>query len=66
MDRKNAKSKLAGAGNALLNGLVLAADLGPMNRMNEIEREIDRLQEEYASLNEKLDSSRRRTLPYTK
>lgn len=58
------RSRLAAAGNGLLNAAVLAADLGPMTRMTEIEREIDRLQEEYASLNERLDSNRRRPTPY--
>jgi hypothetical protein len=59
------RSRLASAGNGLLNAAVLAADLGPMTRMTEIEREIDRLQEEYAKLNEQLESSRRRPTPYS-
>lgn len=59
-------SKLAAAGNGLLNAAVLAADLGPMTRMTEIEQQIDALQEEYATLNEKLESSRRRPTPYKK
>lgn len=62
----NAKSRLSSIGNGLLNAAVLAADLGPMTRMTEIEAEIDKLQEEYAQLNEKLESSRRRPTPYKK
>lgn len=63
---KTFKSRLASAGNGLLDAVVLAADLGPMTRMSEIEREIDRLQEEYAELNAKLETSRKRPVPYTK
>lgn len=62
----SAKSKLSALGNGLLNAAVIAADLPTMTRMTEIEREIDALQEEYARLNEKLDSNHRRTSPYTK
>lgn len=62
----SAKSKLSAFGNGLLNAAAIAADLPSMTRMTEIESEIDRLQKEYAELNEKLDSSRRRAVPYTK
>lgn len=64
----SAKSKLSAFGNGLLNAAVIAADLPVMTRMTEIESEseIDRLQKEYAELNEQLDSSRRRAVPYTK
>lgn len=60
------KSRLAGFGNGLLDAAVVIADLGPMTRMTEIEREIDALQEEYAKLNDKLESGRKRPIPYTK
>lgn len=59
-------NRLKSVGNGLLNAVVLAADLGPMTRMTEIEREIDALQEEYATLNEKLESQRQRPIPYKK
>lgn len=62
----NAKSRLSSIGNGLLNAAVLAADLPTMTRMTEIESEMDRLQKEYAELNQKLDSSRQRPVPYTK
>ena len=66
MAKSTFRSKLASAGNTLLDAAVLAADLGPMTRMTEIENEIDALQKEYAELNEKLERNRRRTIPYTK
>lgn len=62
----SAKSKLSAFGNGLLNAAVIAADLPTMSRMTEIESEIDRLQKEYAELNEKLSTERQRTTPYTK
>lgn len=62
----NAKSRLSSIGNGLLNAAVLAADLPTMTRMTEIESEMDRLQKEYAELNQKLDNSRQRPVPYTK
>lgn len=62
----SAKSKLSALGNGLLNAAAVAADLPTMSRMTEIESEIDRLQKEYAELNEKLSFDRKRTVPYTK
>lgn len=62
----SAKSKFAAFGNGLLNAAVIAADLPTMTRMTEIESEIDRLQKEYAELNDKLDSAHKRPTPYTK
>lgn len=53
-------------GNGVLNAAVLAADLGPLTRMTQIEGEINRLQEEYAQLNAKLETSRQRPTPYVK
>lgn len=58
--------RLKNAGNSVLKAAALAAQLGPMTRMTELEYEIDRLQEEYAVLNEKLEPSRRRPIPYKK
>lgn len=66
MSERTAKSRLAAFGNGLLTAASVAADLPNMTRMSEIEREIDQLQEEYARLNEKLTSERRRKTPYQK
>jgi hypothetical protein len=63
---KSAKERFAQIGNSLLDAAVFATDLGPMSRMDEIEREIDKLQGEYANLNHQLDSTRRRKTPYGK
>jgi hypothetical protein len=60
------KSFLRSAGNGLLNAAALTADLGTMTRMTEIEGEIDKLQEEYDRLNERLSFDRKRPIPYTK
>lgn len=63
---KSAKERFAQIGNSLLDAAIFATDLGPMTRMDEIEREIDKLQGEYANLNSLLDSTRRRKTPYGK
>lgn len=57
---------LKSTGNGLLNAALVAADLPVMTRMTEIETQIDALQKEYAELNERLESSRQRPVPYTK
>lgn len=66
MDKKQAKSKLKSFGNGLLSVAAAAADLPAMHRMSEIEQQIDKLQEEYAELNESLSFDRKRQTPYTK
>lgn len=66
MSKRTAKSRLAALGNGLLTAASIASDIPSLTRMTEIEREIDRLQEEYARLNETLDSERRRKTPYEK
>lgn len=58
--------RLKKAGNGLLNAAAMAVDLGPMTRMTEIETQIDELQAEYANLNDRLETSRRRPVPYNK
>ena len=66
MTKRTIRSTLSAAGNGILNAAALVADLGSMTRMAEIEREIDKLQEEYAQLNSQLDSDRKRPVPYKK
>jgi hypothetical protein len=66
MAKSNAKKRLSSFGSSLLDGLSLAADLSIIHEMDRIEREIDRLQEEYAQKNASLSFDRKRTLPYVK
>jgi uncharacterized small protein (DUF1192 family) len=60
------KSFLRNAGNGFLTVASITADLGTMTTMTEIEQEIDKLQEEYARLNDRLSADRKRPTPYVK
>ena len=57
---------LKSTGIGVLDGAALLLDAGILSRMTEIEKQIDTLQAEYATLNEKLDTNRRRPVPYQK
>ena len=50
----------------VLDGAALLLDASILSRMTEIEKQIDTLQAEYATLNEKVNANRRRPVPYQK